>query len=458
MPRKPAHLQAFAVVENLSGRDWKGADVTLTSGRPVLYHTPLYQPVFSSRPEAPVSEAAGLAPSVDAYAAVNAASVAENFGRAGPPPPAPMMMAPAQPSIPPPEINIQLPAQVYGSRLMQKSAAPRRIAPPPAAIDQSIAQVDFHLTAPVTAGSGQSLLLPIIDRAIPAQRVAYFQPQTDPVHPLVALQLSNDTGGALPPGLVTLFDTDKNNQPAYVGDARIPAIEPGEQRLASFALDLATTIDVTRHATQHITGGTIADGQLTLKQQDRQVTAYRVTTPKSGPRTLVVEQPKSPDVTLAQPTGKSVTTTPEVWRVTQDIPAGTTQTIELVTEQTISNSQALADLEGPAAILFSSNQDLPESLRQAIQHAADLHKTLDSLQDQLTTLQTRSSDIVTDQERLRSNLAAVPPNSALQHRYLGSLQSQENELDDLRRQSDTLQKQVTNAHDALTSYVESLAM
>ena len=457
-PAQPAHLEAFAVVENLSGRDWKGADVTLTSGRPVLYHTPLYQPVFSSRPEAPVSEAAGLAPSVDSYAAVRA-PMEQSEQAPAPPPPPPQIAAPPPAFIPPPEINVKAAPQV-SARGIGRLGGYRGAAyqPPPAAIDQSIAQVDFHLTAPVTAGSGQSLLLPIIDRPVPARRIAYFQPETDPVHPLVALQLTNDTGGALPPGLVTLFDTGKDNQSAYVGDARIPAIEPGEQRLASFALDLATTIDVTHHATEHITGGTIAQGTLTLRQQERRVTDYRVTTPKSGARTLVVEQTKSPDTTLAEPTGKSVTTTPEIWRVTQDVPAGATQIIELITEQTTDDTRALAGLEGPAAVMFASNADLPEKLRQAIRHAADLNQIAENLQAQLDTLQTRSSDIVTDQERLRSNLAAVPQNSALQRRYLNMLQSQENELDDLRRQGDALEKQVSGANDALTAYVQGLRM
>ncbi len=458
---QPAHLQAFAVVENLSGRDWKGVDVTLTSGRPVLYHTPLYQPVFSSRPEAPVSEAAGLAPSVDAYDAVGAAPAA-SAAMPPPPPPPPTMAAPPPPFTPAPEMKVAPLRQrsfargdsaAFGG--LGRVYAP---APPPAAIDQSIAQVNFHLASPITAGSGQSLLLPLIDRALPARRVAYFQPETDAAHPLVALQLTNDTGGALPPGLVTLFDTDKAGQPAYVGDARIPAIEPGEQRLASFALDLATTIDVSHHATQHITGGTIAYGTLTLKQQDRQVTDYRVTTPKSGARTVVLEQPKSADIALAEPTGKSVTTTPDVWRVTQDVPPGTTQTIELVTEQTTSDAKSVAELDGQAAILYASNTALSEKLRHAIQHAADLHQAVSTLQSQLEELQTRSTAIITDQERLRSNLGAVPANSALQHRYLNTLQSQENDLDDLRRQIDALQKQVSGADEALSDYVAGLDM
>ncbi len=449
---RPAHLEAFAVVENLSGRDWKDVDVTLTSGRPVLYHTPLYQPVFSSRPEAPVADAAGLAPAVDAYAAV--AAVAQE----GAPPP-PQAVPHGGPFIPPP-VQRFLPSTQL---LLNKPLANRKqsqppFVPPPAAIDQSIADVDFHLTNAVSAASGQSLLLPIIDRSVPARRVAYFQPQTDPVHPLVALELTNDTGGALPPGLVTLFDTGAGGHPAYVGDARIAAIQPGEERLASFALDLAVTVDVSRHAAQHVTGGTIADGMLTLKQQDRQVTDYRVTTPQSGSRTLVVEQAKSADVTLVEPAGKSVRATPDVWRVTQDVAAGTTQTITLVTEQTTEDTRALTGVDGPAAILMTSNADLPDAVRQAIKHAAEMHQAEYVLQAQLGVLQTRISDIVTDQQRLRSNLAAVPPGSALQRRYLDNLQSQENALEDLRGQSDDVQKKVDEAGDALEKYVRGLKL
>lgn len=57
-----ARLQGFAVVENLSGRDWRDVQIVLTSGQPVLYHTPLYEAVYTARPEAPVEVANRLTP------------------------------------------------------------------------------------------------------------------------------------------------------------------------------------------------------------------------------------------------------------------------------------------------------------------------------------------------------------------------------------------------------------
>lgn len=62
----PATLQGFAVVENLSGRDWRGVEVLLTSGQPVLYHQPLYEAVFTTRPEAPVEVPNRITPQLDA--------------------------------------------------------------------------------------------------------------------------------------------------------------------------------------------------------------------------------------------------------------------------------------------------------------------------------------------------------------------------------------------------------
>ncbi len=67
---------------------------------------------------------------------------------------------------------------------------------------------------------------------------------------------------------------------------------------------------------QVVTGGTIAQGVLTLTQKEREVTTYRVTMPKESGRTLVIEAPKVPSFPLVDPHGAGVATTPEVYRVT----------------------------------------------------------------------------------------------------------------------------------------------
>ena len=456
-------------MENLSGRDWNGVSVTLTSGRPVLFHTPLYQARFTARPEAPVAEAGGLTPRVDEYAAesnplapatrglriqalTRQAPVANAYR---PPLPA---AAPALAFSPPPQIDAPPPPGIgaFGAGApVEGRIIP---APPPSEIAQSVAQVEFRLATPVTAASGQSMLLPIIDREVPASRVALFQQASDPVHPLVALQITNDTAGALPPGVVTLFDTHADGQTGYVGDARLPAIEPGEQRLASFALDQAVSVDVQHRTNQVVTGGTIAQGVLTLTQKERAVTTYRVTMPKESGRTLVIEAPKDPSFPLVDPHGAGVATTPEVYRVTRVVPAGTTQYIDLVYERTLHETHALTGEDVGSALLAISNADLPEPMRAAIRRAADLQHEVSQDQAALSVLGGRTTDTEADQDRVRTNLAAVPPNSALHREYLAMMQSDEDELADLRRQVRAAQAKVDTARQALESYLAALKM
>src|SRR5260370_28452612 len=50
-------LQGWATVENLSGQDWKGVELTLVSGRPVAFHQALYEAYYVTRPEIPVEVA-----------------------------------------------------------------------------------------------------------------------------------------------------------------------------------------------------------------------------------------------------------------------------------------------------------------------------------------------------------------------------------------------------------------
>ena len=443
---RPARLEGFAVVENLSGRDWAGVDVTLTSGEPVLFHTPLYRPVFTERPEAPVAEASGLTPAMNASAARTMAPV---MGQGPAEAPAPMLGGIG---------NFAKAESSARAASLAAEPAPILRRPLPVAVAQAVAAVDFHLQAPVTASSGQSLLLPIMDRTLPARRVALYQPDTDATHPLVALKLTNDTDGALPPGLVTLFDTDSAGQAGYVGDARLPSIEAGGQRLASFALDQAVTVDMQQHATTQVTGGTVARGTLTLQRRARTVTDYVVTTPKGAARTVVIEQPKAPDDPLVAPTGAAVTTTPEVYRVTQDVPAGTSRTIELVTQHVTSDETALSSVIEDDALTYTGNTEIPAPIRQAIQHASDLRNTADKAKASVASLRTHLADLTADQARIRQNLFTALHDSAQQRRYLATMQAQDTEIEDVETQLAAGEKTVTQTEDALTQFLAELRL
>ncbi len=422
----PATLQGFAVVENLSGRDWRDVEVLLTSGQPVLYHQPLYEAVFATRPEAPVDVPNRITPQLDAGAVPFAAMAAA-------PPPAP---APA------------------AKRTQQADAAPTA----PAETRQSTAEVEFRLANRVSAASGETMLLPIINRGIPAQRVALFQPETNPRNPLVALLLTNDGAGALPPGLVTLFERRADGSAAFIGDARLPVVLPGADRLASFAADLAVTVDMTTGADSEVTSGRAAAGVLELVRRERATTTYRVTTPAGSGRTLLIEQPRRDGWALVEPQGVTIGLTPTHYRIGRTVPAGVTDTIDVTIERPRNERIVLADTTTPRLLAMAEEGRLSPELRAAMTRAAGLRTELERRSAALRRLAERRVAVMADQDRVRANLAAVPANSELQRRYLGQMQLQDSQLATLQAQSDAAQQAVDEADAALKQYLATLSL
>ncbi len=419
-----ARLQAFAVVESLSGRTWRDVQVVLTSGQPVLYHQPLYEAVFTTRPEAPVEVPNRLTPQVDQGSA-----------------PLPAMAPP--PSSPSPS-----PALMGAgfARMEARAAAPAAAL---AEARQSVAQVSFTLATRISAASGETLLLPIIDRTVPARRVALIQPGQP--NPLVALLLRNDGTGAWPPGLATLYQRN-TDQPGFIGDARLPAIQPQEDRLASFAADLAVRVDTSQEADALITTGRAARGVLELVRQERAVTSYRITTPPGSGRTMLVDHPKREGWTLAEP-GTDVAETPTAYRITRTVPPGTTETLRVVLTRPRGERIVLTDLPTPRLLALSEEGVLSPALRASLARAVQLRAELDRRTQALAGLQQRREAIVADQDRIRQNLNAVPAQSELQRRYLGQMQQQETELAALATQDASARRAVADAEAALRDAV-----
>jgi hypothetical protein len=440
----PAHLQAYAVIENLSGLDWKNVDVDLTSGRPALFHTPLYQALFLNRPEAPVDVPGVVAPPPDRSMPAMAG------GLMAPAPAPPPAFAPMQRSI-------MMPRTAHASpQLHAGTASYAKAEPEPSDIQTSVAQVDFHLASPITATSGQTLLVPIIDRPLPAERIALFNAAADANHPLVALRITDISAGALPPGVITLYQA-RNNGEAYIGDSRIATIEPGETRYASFAADLPVSVshDLSQHT--DLVAVKAANGSLSLTRQSFTTTAFTITTPKSAGRKLVLETPREPNATVTEP-GTGVTLTDTSVQVSMYLPPATTRTIRVTQKTQNTQVQTLTPDDITDFAYLATSGDVPQPIRDAIHRAQDLRAAVDKQQQTLDRLHNDEDEIVKDQSRIRDNLQAVPPNSDLQRRYLATLSSQETRLSALRDQESQAQSTLESAQKTLADYLASLTL
>jgi hypothetical protein len=425
----PARLQGYAVVENLSGQDWSGVDLVLTSGQPVLFHQALYESVFVTRPDLPVSAGIAGTPQADEGAQPEAPRAAKMEMRRALPAPA---IAPAPMAAAPPPVSEPQDTGVSA--------------------EQAATQVEFHIAAPVDATAGQSLMVPILDRTIPAKRVALVSPESG-LHPFVALQITNEANSALPPGLATLYrDADGAR---FVGNAALPAMQPGEDRLLSFAGDLSTRVTKSESGDSAIVAVHAARGAVVVTARDRNVTTYHVTTAPGEARSLLIEQPIREGWALTEPAGGS--RTPTRWRIGQDIPAGVTQDIAVVTEHPRSQTLQVASLSPALLRDYAGSTGIDPAARAAFSRASALYADADRQHDAVKAITTKIAAITTDQERIRANLASTAQNQALQKRYTAMLQQQEDDLASQRGQLDAAQAAYDKQAAAFKDYLASMA-
>ena len=433
-------LQGWATIENLSGQDWKDVELTLVSGRPVAFRQALYNAYYVTRPEVPVEVAGRLVPGVD---------------RGG--------VQASQPKA----STMPVPSPAPYRSQQERSAAPAMAPPPPppaiaVAADQIEAKdaatlVVFKFPRAVSVSNGRTLSIPIIDRQVPAQRLALYQADTAARNPLAAIRLANDGESGLPPGLITIYERDKAGSVAYVGDARLSGFPVGETRLLAYALDEKITIERDVAQADRLATGTISQGVLKLSRIVRQTTVYRVRGPAKEPRQLVIVQRRLMGWTLAKPDAKGIDISEGNYRIPFALPGGDqTQTFEVVQEQTQQQVVRLVDGAADQIRVYAQAREFDAKTRDALTKVLQLQQAVAEAQRKVAQADGERQQIVQEQGRLRENLARVPANSDLQRRYLATLDKQESELEALAKRKVEAEKGVETARDALRSYVAQL--
>lgn len=437
-------LQGWAIVENMSGQDWKDVDLTLVSGRPVAFHQALYNAYYVTRPEVPVEIAGRLMPGIDR------GGVAADQQRA--------------------KSSLPMPAPAPYRAQQERSVGAMAPPPPPPAPPAEMAaaaeqieasdaatQVIFKFPRAVSVENGRTLSIPIVDRQVPAARLALYQADTAARNPLAAIRLTNDGESGLPPGIITLYERDRGGYVSYVGDARLSGFPVGETRLLAYALDEKVIIERDVAQTDRVASGTIANGALRLSRVVRQTTVYRVRGPAKEPRQLIVVQRRLPGWTLTKPESKDVELSEGNYRIPFQLPGGDqTQTFEVVQEQTQQQEIRLVESAAEQIRVYAQAREFDAKTREALTRVLQLQQAAADVQRKVAQVDAERQAIVQEQARLRENLARVPANSDLQRRYLATLDKQETDLEALAKRRADADKEVEAARNALRTYVSQL--
>ncbi|MDH5410081.1 MAG: DUF4139 domain-containing protein [Alphaproteobacteria bacterium] len=455
-----ARLQGWAVLENMSGQEWKDVELTIVSGNPVTFRQALYSAYYVDRPEIPVEVLGRVLPAPDTgaigmklaeqeydeeFRARNYMEPMEDLDAAG-------LMVGKYEGV---ADRKQIAPMAASAPMMAKEKAPEQSRILAAASKEAATQVTFRVPYPINVKSGQSLLVPVIDREVPARRIALYQPSTHDRHPLASVRLTNDGETGLPPGVLTLYETGAEGA-GYVGDAQMSTLPVGDERLVSFALDQKALVDREIKESQVIGKGRIVRGMLELTYEQEQHTIYRLKAPAKESREILIEHPRMPGWKIVKPTEAQVELTDGMYRIRHQLEAGKQTEIEVVLTRPDLQKVALIGQGKHFYMAFAENGELDGKLKKAFVEMAKLRDVVDGHARRRQELEGERNRIHQEQQRIRDNLSRVPQGSDLQKRYLKKLDQQEDALETLLGEAEKTRLAMEKADKALGDYIRGL--
>jgi hypothetical protein len=454
-----AKLQGWAVVENLTGGDWKDVELTLVSGNPVALRQSLYTAFFSDRIEVPVTAGQKILPKQDDSDAAPMARSAD--------------VRPVTPSRPMAAMSglQQAEAQRYRSgRAFEAPAAAGAPPPPPplpdtlgtaaiaAEAEEAPTQLLYRFPSRVSLATGHTMMVPFLDREVAASRTWLYQPDTHARRPLAAVRLRNDGDATLPAGIVTTFENAGEGATNFVGDAQLPLLPKGTFKFVTLALDTKTDIRREDQGVQRTTLGKAVNGELTITTRSRRTLAYEITSPTEEDREIIVEEPRAAGWTPSADQ-QEIEETPTRFRFKIDAPKGQTTKSKLVVERTDRRVVHLTTL-APEQILTTIQglENETPALKSAIARLGETISEINRARSQRGQLDAERKKIGEDQERIRRNLASVGANSDLGRRYLESLKQQEERLAVIARSEQLLDAEIAARRNVAEEIAKGLSL
>jgi hypothetical protein len=312
---------------------------------------------------------------------------------------------------------------------------------------------EYAIQTPVSLKRQQSAMLPIVTAEVQGQKLSIYNPAVHDKYPLNGLKLKNTTGLHLMQGPVTVFDGG-----VYAGDTKLPDMQANEERLVSYALDLAVEVSMKQHpAPEQVTKLWIAKGALWQQRKLVDEREYAIKNKNQTPRTVMVEQPVGPDWKLIEPKAAEEKTS-TLLRFKMEVPNQNAQTLLVKLERPVDESIALTTIDIDAIGFYLRQQIISEAVRQALNRVIELRRALDETRRQIARIDKDIETIADEQKRIRENMGVLSQTSEVYRRYEKKFDEQETQIEQLRTRLGELRKQEEAQRKALEEYILSLAV
>jgi hypothetical protein len=452
-----ALLQAWAVVSNVSGENWNGVSLGLTSGAPLAFRYDLHTPTDVARPDltttgvqkhAQVSvgettyaqaEDGPMAPSAPPSAASPRAEAMNERFDMGEMDEAAMMgmsgtghggggMADARSA----EASVR-------TRKAKPAAAP---APAPgmdmAALAQSVAPkasakrvaglTRFDLQDHVTLPDGSASMVALINQQVPGEETFLFKPggggQGYEQNPYRVVRFKNDTDFVLESGPISIYSGG-----SFVGEGLSEAIASRDMATIPFAVEPSILVNAWTEG-----GGSdefkitrIVRGVMEVDTFSRFITHWSVETKaQQSPQRVLVRQTRQAGYALVDPP-KDTETLADGYYIPIVVPAGKSKVELTVLERSPSQgSFTIWDEQAPELLKkLLETPSLDPKARAALQPVIDVRQALGKIDTQLQYLSEQQNQLDERANEERQNLLAIqkdPRAAALRKRLSDRLE------------------------------------
>jgi hypothetical protein len=309
----------------------------------------------------------------------------------------------------------------------------------------------YAIDKPVSLPRQKSALLPIVSKDVQASRVSIYNERTQPKFPLLGLRFKNTSGVHMMQGPITVFEGS-----TYAGDARVLDLQPNEERLVSYAVDLGTEVNpVPSFESGRILMVKAVKGIIHTTTKNRQIKTYQIKNRNDQERTVLVEHPVNNAFRLVGEKPKE--TASDVYRFEVKVPAGGTKSQTVTEEQEVRNEYILASSGDEQIRFFLSqavaSQKVKDGLKQAMALRLEVAKTKREIAEQQRQLTT----ITEDQGRLRANLREMPSTAQAYKRYLEKFDKQETQIEKYQADIKKLQTEVHSQQKALDDFLAAFS-
>jgi hypothetical protein len=456
-----ADLQAWGIVQNLSGEDWTNVRLSLVAGAPLSFQAQLGTAVIPVRPVVTdQGEVIAVVPQAETSLAQQAADA---------PPPPPAAAAPAAEALDedltePKEAKTASGGAPRAKKARHAPAAGRGVAsaaPMPASAPATFQESARSISAPrdlrslaavaveagttrydlpdsVTVPDKSATMVMLLSKKVPGEANFLFAPEggvpDSNQHPFRVARFANKTGGALERGPIAVFEDG-----AFLGQGMVDPLPDAATATVPFALERSLAIDTERKYEElgerlH----RIENGELTIDRDAQTQSKYRIRNGSDLPAKVIVKHTRINGTRLVAPpkgTEDNVGTGSALVPTT----VGPQATTELVVDEraTITRREdwfsAVAD-NAVKAFLADGHSD--GAIASKLAAAWTTRKEIVDKQESRAKLAQEASSLSVQQEETRKNLRAIEKNKtaeALRTKLTQRLGEMATKIDDLTR-------------------------